>query len=193
MDKSAYEQYIRDFDINLLDCRFLGRGHNGVVYMLPDGKVIKICYEEKSCKKEYSILERIKENKYFPRVYGMSGNYMIRDYVDGVDLRNYIKKYGLTKELTLKILDLLEEFKALEFKKEDIRCKDVLVQPNESLMIIDPKKFYSKDRDFPRHLVKGFHKLGVLNFFILVTKNEKPNLYKQWIDKIQEYIKEKLV
>lgn len=193
MDKSAYEQYIENFDINLLECRFLGRGHNGIVYMLPDGKVIKICYEEKSCKKEYSILDRIKENKYFPRVYGMSGNYMIRDYVDGMDLRDYIKKYGLTKELTLKVLDLLEEFKTLDFKKEDLRCKDILVQSDGSLKVIDPKKFFSKDRDFPRHLVKGLHKLGVLTFFMLITKNERPNLFRQWIDKVDNYVKERII
>ncbi len=31
---------------------FLGSGHNGIVYLLPDKKVIKIFKEKKVCKKE---------------------------------------------------------------------------------------------------------------------------------------------
>lgn len=190
MHRDVYERYIKNFDVNLLDCKLLGKGNNGVVYLLPDGKVIKICFEVKSCLKEYFILNKINNNKYFPRVYGMLGNYMIRDYVDGVILRDYIKHKGLNRDLAIKIIDLLEEFKKLRFLKEDIRCKDILIQPNGSLMVIDPKKFYSKRRDFPSHLSKGLYKLGVLDYFISVVKEERPKLYNQWHKKIYAYITE---
>lgn len=190
MHNEIYERYIENFDVNLLDCKLLGKGNNGIVYLLPDGKVIKICFNITSCLKEYFILNKINNNKYFPRVYGMIGNYMIRDYVDGVILKDYIKHHGLNKDLAIKILDLLEEFKKLKFLKEDLRCKDIIIQRNGSLMVIDPKKFYSKKRDFPRHLSKGLYKLGVLDFFMSVTKTERPVLYTQWHDKVDEYIAE---
>lgn len=188
MEKSIYERYIQNFDVNLLDCTFLGDGHNGIVYMLPEGKVIKICFEEKSCEKEYYILNKVNNNRFFPQVYGMSGNYMIRDYVEGITLKEHIKKNGLSKDLTLKIIDLLEEFQRLRFRKIDIRCKDIMIKPNGSLMVIDPKKFYSKDRDFPRHLSKGLYKLGVLDTFLNVIKTEKPRLYHKWHKKIRKYL-----
>jgi predicted Ser/Thr protein kinase len=188
MDKKLYNRYIKNFDINLLDCKPLGEGHNGIVYLLPEGKVIKICYEVKSCKKEYDILRRIKKNKYFPRVYGMVGNYMIRDYVDGITLNKHIKKHGLNKELALKLMELLEEFNRLGFKKQDIRCKDIMIQPDDRLMVIDPKKCYSKKRDFPKHLSKGLFKLGVLDSFMNMVKEEKPWLYKRWYSKVTDYI-----
>lgn len=191
MDKYIYEKYIENFDINLLDCKFLGKGHNGIVYMLPEGKVIKICFDVKSCEKEYFILNKVNNNKYFPRVYGMSGNYMIRDYVEGITLKNYIKNYGLSRELVVEIIKLFKEFKKLNFTKEDIRCKDIMVQANGSIMVIDPKKFYSKKRDFPRHLTKGLYKLGVLDFFMSIVKEESPKLYKQWHKKVEKYIEEK--
>ncbi len=190
MDNKLYEQYIRNFDVNLLDCKLLGRGHNGIVYLLPDGKVVKICYGAKSCKKEYDILKRIKKNRYFPRVYGMMGNYMIRDYVDGVTLKKYIKKHGFDRDLAIKLIDLLEEFKRLNFQKLDIRCRDIMVSLDGSLMVIDPKKFYSRKRDFPRHLSKGLYKLGVLDEFMDIVREERPKLYRQWHKKIYEYIME---
>lgn len=191
MDKKLYERYIKNFSINLLDCRPLGGGHNGVVYLLPEGKVIKVCHEVNSCRKEYEILRRINRNRYFPRVYGMSGNYMIRDYVDGITISEHVKKHGFDKELAVKLIELLEEFKRLGFKKQDARCKDIMVQPDGQLMVIDPKKFYSKKRDFPRHLAKGLYKLGVLDAFLDIVREERPKLYKQWYRKVNDYISEK--
>lgn len=191
MDHTIYDEYIKNFSTNLLDCKFLGRGHNGAVYLLPNGKVIKICFTEESCRSEYYILSRVKNNKYFPRTYGMSGNYMIRDFVNGVTLKDYIKQNGLSRDLVIKVVELLEEFKKLKFSKEDIRCKDIMVQPDGNLMIIDPKKFYSKKRDFPRHLSKGLYKLGVLDSFMSILEKEKPSLYKKWNKKIRKYIDER--
>lgn len=188
MEKEIYRKYIENFDINLLDCKYLGEGHNGIVFMLPEGSVIKICYDAKSCKSEYRILKKIGKNRYFPRVYGMEGNYMIRDYVEGIPLKDYIKKYGLNKDMSLKIIDLLEEFVKLDFKKLDLRCKDIMVKPDGNLMVIDPKKFYSKKRSFPRHLSKGLFKLGVLEEFMETVKEERPKLYRKWNRKVQSYI-----
>jgi predicted Ser/Thr protein kinase len=137
MKSSLFDRYVKNFDLNLLDCTLIGKGHNGVVYMLPEGKVIKICFKAKNCKKEYFILNKVHDNKFFPRVYGMSGNYMIRDYVDGIFLHDYIKYEGLDRRLALKIMDLLEEFKKLKFTKLDLRCKDIIVTPNGSLKVIE--------------------------------------------------------
>lgn len=188
MDSNPHEIYIKNFNINLLECKYLGKGNNGIVYLLPDRKVIKICYAVDSCKKEYNILHRIKHSRYFPRVYGMTGNYMIRDYVEGEILKNYIKHNGLSRELSLKIMDLLDEFKKLKFAKNDIRCKDIIVKPDGELMIIDPKKFYSKKRDYPRHLCKGLYKLNVLDIFLNTLKEKKPKEYNKWNHKIISYI-----
>lgn len=188
--KNIYERYIKNFEADLLECKFLGKGNNGVVYLLPEGKIIKICYEVESCRKEYNILKRIHDNKYFPRVYGMMGNYMIRDYVDGEPLHKYIKRNGFTRRLAINIIELLEEFKKLKFTKQDIRCKDIMVKADESLMVIDPKKFYTKKRDFPRHLSKGLYKLGVLDEFMWILKEERPKLYEKWHKDIEKYIEE---
>lgn len=191
MENKPYDQYVRNFDVNLLDCKLLGSGHNGIIYLLPGEKIIKICYDARSCKKEYEILKKIGRNKYFPRVYGMSGNYMVRDYVDGIPLKKHIKKHGFDRTLALKLIELLEEFERLGFKKLDLRCKDIMLRQDGSLMVIDPKKFFTKRRDFPRHLSKGLYKLGVLDFFMKVVGEERPKLYRRWKGKVYSYINEK--
>ena len=175
-------------NINLFECKFLGKGHNGIVYRLPDGKVIKICFVMKDFYGEAHILKKVRGSKYFPKLYEVGGNYMIRDYVDGMPLNKYIKKNGLSRKLVTAILDLLKEFERLKFLKLDIRCKDVYVEPDGRLMVIDPQKFYTKNRDFPQHLSKGLFKLGVLDDFLIMLKKEDPKLYRKWVHKIRLYI-----
>jgi predicted Ser/Thr protein kinase len=173
--------------IDLFECKLLGKGHNGIVYRLPDGRVIKICYVMKDFYGEAHILKKVRGSKYFPRLYEVGGNYMIRDYVDGMPLNKYIKKNGLSRKLVRDILDLLKEFERLKFLKLDIRCKDVFVEPDGKLMVIDPQKFYTKKRDFPQHLSKGLFKLGVLDDFLIILKQENPKLYRKWFHKIRLY------
>lgn len=83
---------------------------------------------------------------------------------------------------------MLKEFQILKFTKIDIRCRDIFVQSDESLKVIDPKKFYAKNRGFPRHLSKGLYKLGVLDTFFITLKEEEPELYEKWFPPIKQYI-----
>lgn len=189
---NIYDKYIENFNINLFDCKMIGKGHNGTVFLLPEGKIIKICIREKSCISEYTILKRVNGNKYFPKVYGMCGNYMIRDYVEGEIFKDYIKKNGLSKDMAIKLIELLEEFKKLKFKKQDLRCKDIMVQKDGTLKVIDPKKFYYEKRNFPRHLSKGLYKLGVLDIFLDVVEKERCSLYEKWNPQIKNYIRERI-
>lgn len=174
------------YDLN--DCKFIGKGNNGEVHLLPSGKVIKIAYNAKSFIGEYAILEKVNGNKYFPRIYEIGLNYMVRECVYGTLLSKYIKKNGINTILAHNIIEMLKEFTKLDFKKIDIRCKDIFVQFDGSLKVIDPKKFYSKNRDFPRHLSKGLYKLGALDFFFMVLKEDEPELYKKWYLKTIKYI-----
>jgi hypothetical protein len=52
----SYRENYDDFDIDLRDCKFLGEGHNGCVYLMPDGRVIKIFKEKGVDFKEWYML-----------------------------------------------------------------------------------------------------------------------------------------
>lgn len=172
--------YSEDFDVDLRDCKFLGEGNNGIVYLMPDGKVIKICKEPRKCRKEYSILKKVNGSKHFPRVYLCGGNYMVRDYVEGRELKKYIKEKGMSRELALSLAELIEEFIRLGFTKLDTRCRDIFIQDDGNLMVIDPRSSYRRVVGYPRHMMKGLRKLKVLDEFLEVVKKGKPKLYNRW-------------
>lgn len=177
------ENYRNNAGLNLSGCKFLGEGHHGKVFLREDGKVVKICTTAESCKNEYAILKKVDGTKYFPKAYEYNNIYMVRDYVGGQCMKEYIKKNGLSKKLALNVIDLLEEFERLNFTKIDIRCKDIFVQKDESVMVIDPKGCYSRKKNYPSHLMKGLKKARYLEKFLKVLKEEKPILYEKWIIK----------
>lgn len=170
-------------DVNLFNCKYLGAGHNGIVYTMQDGRVIKIFKEVKEGIREYNILKSVNGNKYFPRVYECGANYMIRDYVGGIGLKSYIRKHGTNKKLIVNIIELMREFKRLNFTKIDIRCKDIFVQEDLRLMVIDPKSVYTKTKKYPHRLMIGLDKVGALDLFKEVLKKDYPKLYTRWIVK----------
>lgn len=172
----------------LRKAEYLGCGHNGIVYLLPDNKVIKIFKERKICEKEYDILKRTVKSKYFPKTYQQGPYYIVRDYIGGERLDDYIKRKGLNRTICYNIIELIKEFKRLGFTKKDIRCKDLYVREDLSIRVIDPKNNYSKNCTYPRHLMKGLNKLGVLEKFLAVVNEEDSEVYKDWRFRMDRYL-----
>jgi serine/threonine protein kinase len=171
---------------------FLGSGHNGIVYLLPDKRVIKIFKSKKVCETEYNILSRTRGSKYFPKIYERGSYYIIRDYASGQRLDKYIKRNGINSQISRNIVKLICEFKKLKFNKLDIRCKDLYLKEDFSIMVIDPKNNYSKKVIYPRHLMKGLNRLGVIEEFLSVVHQENFNLYKLWNFRFKQYLEKNI-
>jgi len=183
--------YSADFDESteklFREANYLGEGHNGIVYELPNKKAIKIFLKRKVCNDEGSILAKTNGSKHFPYLYKRGKYYVVRDLVEGKRLDKHIKQKGLSERLIKNIYELLLEFKRLKFKKLDVRCKDIYVSDNEKLMIIDPKKAYTRKVDYPRHLMKGLNKVGALEEFLKGVKKIDPQKAIVWELKFRRY------
>lgn len=188
--------YSASFDLKteglFREAEFLGQGNNGIVYKVPENKVIKLFYEEKVWYDEAYILTRTKRSAFFPKLYEKGRFYIVREMVEGIQLDKYIKKNGLNFELTKNIYEMLEEFKRLKFKKIDSRCKDIYVSNDLKIKLIDPKKYYRRNIEFPRHLMKGFLKLEVLNDFYIYMKQINEGKTREWIKLFQLYMEKEL-
>lgn len=186
--------YSADFDAEteelFKDAVFLGEGHNGIVYELPGNKAIKIFQEAKCCRDEGDILKRVSKSKYFPRVYNIGKFYMVRDKVEGRRLDHYIKKKGFNFEIAESLYYLIEEFKKLKFTKLDARCRDIYITDDNKVMVIDPKQCYKKKVNYPRHLMKGFYKIGVLESFIEDLRIIDKKIADNWEKKFNQYLNE---
>ncbi|MBE6053184.1 MAG: protein kinase [Clostridium sartagoforme] len=184
--------YSADFDAEteklFKEAVFLGEGHNGIVYELPDNKAIKIFQEAKCCKEEGDILKKVSKSKYFPRIYNLGRFYIVRDKIQGNRLDHYIKKKGLNYEISEGLYKLIEEFKRLKFTKIDARCRDIYITNDKSIMVIDPKQCYRKKVNYPRHLMKGLEKLGVLESFLEDIRMIDKKVAFDWDKRYNQYL-----
>ena len=191
-DKNFYIQLNSKVEKMLKTSQFLGAGHNGIVYLLPNNRVIKIFKSKKVCEGEYNILSKTRKSKYFPKVYEHGAYYIVRDFASGQRLDKYIKKHGINKVISLNIIKLMEEFKRLKFNRLDIRCKDLYLTEDFSISVIDPKNNYSKNVSYPRHLMKGLNNLGVINQFLKVVCEERPKTFELWNFRFKQYLEKNI-
>ena len=169
------------------DAKLLGEGHNGIVYELPEEKAIKIFQDSKCCKDESGILKKVK-SEYFPKVYNTGDYYIVRDMVYGYRLDHYIKKKGFNYEISEELYNLIEEFKRLKFTKLDARCRDIYVTKDNKIMVIDPKQCYKRKVNYPRHLMKGLEKIGVLESFFEDLRLIDKNIARDWEKRYSQYL-----
>lgn len=168
----------------------LGEGHNGVVFLFENGDTIKFFRRHDAWLDESYILKKVKGSKFFPHIREVGDNYIVRDYVGGERLDKYLKSNKMDKTLAKELYAMILEFERLKFKRLDIRCKDIFYDTKTcKVMIIDPKKNYSKKVSYPRHLMKGIYKKDALKDFLEIIKSIDPKRGRHWEMKIEGYLK----
>lgn len=168
--------------------KVIGEGHNGIVFLLPNKQVLKVFKSKSVLRDESGILRRTNKSKYYPKIYEVGDYYVIREYVEGERLDKYLKQNPFTREIAAKLYDLTKEFDRLHFKRKDLRCKDIFIDENMNIRIIDPKNNYDKHVSYPRHLMKGLNKVGALPDFLAYVKEKDRKKYCVWKSKITKYL-----
>ncbi|AIY78817.1 serine/threonine protein kinase [Clostridium botulinum] len=167
--------------LNVKQCEFLGKGHEGKVYLTPEGFALKIFYNKKKAEKEVEILEKTKKSRFFPNVLFMAENMVLREFIDGDNLYEFLRKNGLTYSLSIEIIDLIEDFKILDFKRLNIRNAHIFVNKNNKIKVIDPRNPYSKFTPYPKDIIKTLVKLNLFDDFLKNLLDYKPDLLSYWI------------
>ncbi|MBE6062069.1 MAG: serine/threonine protein kinase [Clostridium butyricum] len=168
--------------LDIKECKFLGKGHEGTVYLTPEGYALKIFYKEQKAKDEVKLLEIISKSRFFPKVLFIAKNMVLRDYVEGTTLKEFISCHGLSYNLSCEIIDLIENFKEMKFSKLNIRNAHIFVDKNEKIKVIDPRKIFSKNTPYPKDIIKVLVSLNVFDDFLKNLIGYKPDLLKYWID-----------
>lgn len=168
--------------IELDDCILIGAGAEGKVYITPEGFAMKVFNTIKGAKKETHILDNVKDSRFFPNVIIRISNLVIREYVNGENLYEFIEKNGLSYNLSVEIIELIQDFKRLKFKRLNIRNAHIFIDNNEKIKVIDPRKPYKKVTPFPKDIIKILLKLNVFDDFLKHLISYNPDLLDYWIN-----------
>jgi RIO-like serine/threonine protein kinase len=167
-------------NINLKGLPLIGKGCHGKVYMLDENRCIKICKHAKDMQMEYHVLNHASGYPQFPKVYECKDRYMIREYIDGQNIQDYIKENGFDNDLARELTELINVFIKLKFTRIDIRMQEVFVTRDHKIRIVDTTRYLDKRALYPRKMLKALKRLRCYKQYMNFLKENYPKLYKSW-------------
>lgn len=167
--------------VNNSPLEMIGKGRQGAVFKFTEDICVKVFGNMEDCEREYYALSLGQQSELFPRLHAKGDLYIAMDIIKGVDVREYLQSQPLTEELSLKLIHLLVTFKEIGFDRIDHHKRQIYLQPDGSLKVIDVARAVWRDRvyPYPRKLLTS---LGEKNKKIFLSHVEglKPELYEEW-------------
>lgn len=167
--------------IDISGLPLIGKGTHGSVYMLDKDRCIKVCEDIDDMQMEYNVLKHVEGHYQFPKVYECKDNYMIREYVGGQNVKEYIEKNGLDDNLAKELTELIKVFIKLKFTRIDIRMHEVFINEDHKVKIIDTTRYLDKYASYPQKMLRSLENLGCLEQYMNFLKVNYPEFYKKWI------------
>lgn len=171
-----------NIDISIRDLEFIGKGTQGKVYRIDFQKCIKVFKRKKECKEELKTLLMAQGDMHFPILYEYGANYIVREYINGIELNEYLSKQKLTPQLSKKLIELYEAMIKVGYLRQDAAIFHIFVMPSGELKLIDTAKAMKKKSTIPNLLISGLEDIGYKEDFFNFLKSNRPDLYIQWIN-----------
>ena len=168
-------------DINNL--QFLGAGTQGKVYRIDSERCIKIFKKRQICADEIETLAMAQIDSHFPKLYTFGENYIIREYIDGIELDKFLSTNPLTESISYGIIELYEAMNSVGYSRLDAAPFHIFLTPSNGIKLIDTARAMKKKVIYPALIIKSLADLGYKKEFLDFVKYNKPELYEKWLNK----------
>ena len=176
-----------DVDVeNLSPLKMIGKGRQGAVFKINSEICVKVFGNEEDCEREYYALSLGQHTDLFPKVHDKGPLHIAMDFISGVDVREYLQSQPLTEELSLKLIQMLITFKEIGYERIDHHKRQIYIQPNGRIKVIDVARTVWRDRvyPYPRKLINSLGEQYKRTFLSHVQKLS-PELYAEWLHYIE--------
>ncbi|MCM3690618.1 hypothetical protein [Neobacillus niacini] len=164
----------------------MGKGRQGAVFQINNDICVKVFGNTEDCDREYYALSLGQQTALFPKLYGKGPLYIVMEIIRGVDLREYLQSQPLTQALSAKLIEMLITFKKIGYERIDHHKRQIYLQSDGSLKVIDVARTIWRDRvyPYPRKLLTS---LGEENkaIFMAHVQEMAPELYAEWLHYIR--------
>ncbi|WNF37194.1 hypothetical protein RJD24_01680 [Bacillaceae bacterium IKA-2] len=166
---------------NQTDYPLIGYGNQGAVFKLSEDRCVKIYRTELHAKMEQDAYKTGQHLPFFPKVYEIGLNYLIMEYFNKPNLKEYLKKSMYMKESMAKqLLDILKTLKQTGYSMIDAPLRHLFVLENEELKLIDLVNAYKREHSIPNKLLRELNLIHLKDSFLSHVKNLEPELYEEW-------------
>ncbi|MEN2766686.1 hypothetical protein [Ornithinibacillus xuwenensis] len=158
----------------------IGKGHQGAVYRVSEGKCVKIYGKVDHAKLEQKVLVSGQELSFIPKVYETGKNYTLMEYLTGPDMNSYLKKQSsLSPETSQGILAILTAMKKRGFTLIDAPLRHIIIT-NKGFKVVDHVYSFTREQSRPLELFENLHERGFLDDFLNHVKVLNPQVYEEW-------------
>ena len=167
--------------VNLSPLTMMGKGRQGAVFQFSDEICVKVFGNTEDCEREHYALTLGQHTNLFPKVYAKGSLYIAMEIIKGVDLREYLQSHPLTEELSMKLINMLITFKEIGYDRIDHHKRQIYLQPDGNLKVIDVARTVWRDRvyPYPRKLLTSFGE-EYKELFLSHVQALSPELYEEW-------------
>jgi hypothetical protein len=164
----------------------LGKGRQGAVFQISEDICVKVFGNQEDCDREHYALSLGQQTNLFPKIHAKGPLYIAMDIIRGVDVREYLQSQPLTEELSAKLIDMLITFKTIGYERIDHHKRQIYIQPDGNLKVIDVARTVWRDRVYP-YPRKLLNSLGDENkaIFLAHVQEMAPELYQEWLHYIR--------
>lgn len=173
----------KEHNYDLTELQYIGKGMHGAVYKIDEHRCIKIFKRRETCQNEIETLAMSQGSSYFPKLYDFGENYIVREYIDGIELDKYLKDNPLTLDLSKKIISIYEALGSVGYRRQDTALLHIFINSRGDLRLIDTAKAMSISTKYPKIILNDLKLLGLKNIFLEHVKAIKPDLYKYLVSK----------
>ncbi|MFF2448062.1 hypothetical protein ACFVSW_13270 [Neobacillus sp. NPDC058068] len=197
MDTKQLKEWIKDIQVinavnsdvevvNKSPLIMLGKGRQGAVFQVSEDICVKVFGNTEDCDREHYALSLGQKAEIFPKIHAKGPLYIAMDIIRGVDVREYLQSQPLTPALSSKLIEMLITFKEIGFERIDHHKRQIYVQENGSLKVIDVARTVWRDRVYP-YPRKLLNSLGDENKALFLTHVQEmaPDLYEEWLHYIR--------
>ncbi|WP_163103335.1 hypothetical protein [Peribacillus alkalitolerans] len=165
---------------NPTDYPLIGKGSQGAVFKLSEEKCVKIYADPVQARMEVEALKAGKKLNFMPKIYESGKNYIVMDYFDGPNLRDYLLDcMYMPEEITIKLLNVLMELKKAKYTMLDAPLRHIIIVNNE-LKLVDHVNAFKRMHSVPIKLLRDLHLLLLKDSFLTQVKKLEPQTYKEW-------------
>lgn len=166
----------------------IGQGSQGAVFKLDNSRCIKVYESEKIAEQERNSYMKTIGSPIMPILYETGRKYMIIEYVEGLNLKEYLRKTGkLTMEITQELINMFFEMKRLNFLRRDESLRHILLNDNNKIKIVDHVYAFSLKNSVPIKFFKQLKMIEMLDMFIKQGSELAPELLKEFKTEMPEF------
>jgi RIO-like serine/threonine protein kinase len=145
-----------------------------------DDKRCAVFYEkEEKAEKEFQALQKGAARGITPIAYGRRGNYVVMEFIQAPTIADYLKNNPLTKDMTKRLLALLDDLKIAGFTRIDQDPAYIYLMPDGNFKVQNLHRHLKLPaKSFPQRMIKGMGKHVIT--FLQYVKELQPDMYKTW-------------